>query len=756
MSFGIPNLQLQLRSFLRPELPWKLSFEKRESLLPSNCWNGVNPTWMPIQVVHSSLVWGFLRDGRKLSSTFTGTAGSLPVKHSNKVAEKHEFDDIQDLIVSPPSVSSGKYIEGQPPTLLEREAKALGGSTVFSRKERIEAVNGLLDLLEHKGVTSGYAFEFVRHAGHLIDDLIAEAKEADDNEENLLHGPLVEVRDEFAENLMHSLHEDPVGDGKTREVFRFFGSEGLQVSQADQRREKKISKMLNIGTREELEMDGEATRCEDDSKLSKLAVRVSISAEKRGLARLVHYFQLLGMKAQNIPKVLPYVERGIDRVMAKVEFLRSLGVKYVHLPIILVKWPQLLAYQCDSLASNVDYLVSIGLTHKDIGRMVVKFPEILGRDVQTELLKSVETLENLGVQVRDVRKLVVRYPVLLTEDAPTKLDPLINYLLELGVQKQHIGTILIRRPLLLDSDVEKDLRPVGDYLKSLNSSPEDIDKIITSFPQVFCYSVDQDFRPTVRHLETLGVEPALMGKLFRRHPQLLKNRQSLETKLDFLLSVGLERKHLGKVIFNAPQLLCLSVEENMLPTVKFLESISVKGPLLLKILKRKPMILAYNVETKLKLNVNFLRSIQIKQGEMGKLVARHPQLLTLSTEKNLKPTLDYFLELGFTRAEVADMVRSLPSILGFNVFTVLAPKYGYLVDVMKRSKREVTRFPQFFSYSLENRIIPRHQQLGELFDSVSLSSVYSCSDDDFDKKVSRWTSSSSPSSTTRKKPKKRI
>ncbi|OAE24596.1 hypothetical protein AXG93_1603s1070 [Marchantia polymorpha subsp. ruderalis] len=666
------------------------------------------------------------------------------------VTEKHEFDDIQDLIISPPSVTSSKHVGRQLPTLLEREAKALGGSTVFSRKERIEAVNGLLDLLEIKGVSSGYAFEFVRHAGDLIDDLIVEAKQ------------------KFVENVvdLSSPFEEALANAKAPEGL---GSLPNEVSIADLKREKKISKLLEISQEEESKLSGDATLSES---ISELAFRVSVCAERRGLARLVHYFQLIGMKALNIPKVLPHVEPGIDKVMAKVEFLRSLGVKYLHLPVILVTWPQLLSYQCDTLALNVDYLVSLGLAHKDIGKMVIKFPQILGRDVQTELHKSVEILENLGVQLRDVKKLVVRYPVLLTEDAPKKLDPLVNYLTELGVRKEHIGTVLIRRPLLLDSDVEKDLLPVGNYLKSLNASPDDIDKILMSFPQLFCYDVDQasecssdlhgfyvlhqvllcallicgihcmycrkDFRPTVLHLESLGVEPSLMGKLFRRHPQLLKNRRSLELKLDFLLSLGLEPKDLGKVIYNAPQLLCLSVGENMFPTVKFLESISIEGPSLLKVLKLKPMILAYNVETKLKPNVKFLRSIQIKQGEIGKLVARHPQLLTLSIDRNLKPTVNYLLKLGFTRGDVADMVRNLPSILGFSVVTVLAPKYGYLVDVMKRSRKEVVQFPQFFSYSLANRIIPRHQRLGKLFDLVSLSSVYGCSDDAFEKKAAKW------------------
>ncbi len=112
--------------------------------------------------------------------------------NSSSSTEKHEFDDIQDLIVSPPTVATttkgskkaaavGAAAAGggirELPTLLEREARALEGSSNFSRRERNEAVNGLLDLLEQKGVTPGYAFEFVRYAGELIDILIAEAKQ---------------------------------------------------------------------------------------------------------------------------------------------------------------------------------------------------------------------------------------------------------------------------------------------------------------------------------------------------------------------------------------------------------------------------------------------------------------------------------------------------------------------------------------------------------------------------------------------------
>ncbi|KAH9317535.1 hypothetical protein KI387_019304, partial [Taxus chinensis] len=156
-----------------------------------------------------------------------------------------------------------------------------------------------------------------------------------------------------------------------------------------------------------------------------------------------------------------------------------------------------------------------------------------------------------------------------------------------------------------------------------------------------------DFRPAVSQLESMGVDPSLMGKLFRRHPQLLKTRMNFGLKVQFLLKLGLEKEDMGRVIYNAPQLLGLR-EEKLRPTIKFLENIGVKGSSLRKVLKLKPMVLAYSVEAKLQPNINFLQNLGVNQFEIGKLVTRHPQLLTLSVEKNLEPTVSFLLELGFT------------------------------------------------------------------------------------------------------------
>lgn len=625
----------------------------------------------------------------------------------NTVLDKHDhYDELQALILSAPYGTKGKSAASptQNPTLLEKEALAVEGfASGFSRRQRSEGLNELLDLLEHKGVPPGYAFEFLRHATGLIDDLILLASKASDS-------------------TIASTTNGLPSSGFLKQAASLPNAESFTKGKTD---------LQNVSSSLRRQLSN--TRKVDSSFAS-----ISCIAEQAGIPRLVYYFHMLNMKAFDIPKVLPFVGQRIDTVMAKVEFLRTIGVKASYLPTVLARWPQLFLYECDQLALVEEFLKGLGFIQKEIGAFVQKHPEILGQDVEKDFQPTVVFLEELGVSLEHVKKLILRHPVLVLEGAEKTLNHLIMYLEGIGVKRNHIGPLLVRRPVLVASDVEKDLWPVGDYLKTIHASADDIDKIITSFPRLFRYNLGQDFQPAVSHLESLGVDSILMGKLFRRHPQLLKNRLNFESKTNFLVNLGLEKKDLGKVIYNAPQLLGLSVEDKVQPAIQFLESLGITRSSLLKVIKRKPMILAHSIETKLRPNTEFLERLGIKHDAIGKLVTRHPQLLTLSVEKNLDPTVMYLVELSFTREEVADMVRRLPSLLGFSIVTVLQPKYNYLVEIMQRCPKELVRFPQFFSYSLEKRIIPRHQVLGEACHTHSLSSLYGCSDSVFEKKLYRW------------------
>lgn len=272
-------------------------------------------TLITSQIVHRSLprLAQALSVAKDVPSQKTRVQGK--VLKEKDITEKLEFDDIQDLIVSPPNVpASSKAAPRDYPTLLEREALALEGSANFSRRERNEAMYGLLDLLEQKGVTPGYAFEFVRHAGELIDALIAEAKEtlAQCPSDHKSQNPKIQEGDSPAQVV-----SDPQEGGtKTSKTRRHKIPAQVNLTRVSNR----VFKTGVLSTEKEPHFV--------DETVLPLASRVAICAEQQGLARLVFYFHLIGMKAVDIHKLLPFVGRRIDVVMAKVEFLRSICVRY--------------------------------------------------------------------------------------------------------------------------------------------------------------------------------------------------------------------------------------------------------------------------------------------------------------------------------------------------------------------------------------------------------------------------------------------
>lgn len=60
-----------------------------------------------------------------------------------------------------------------------------------------------------------------------------------------------------------------------------------------------------------------------------------------------------------------------------------------------------------------------------------------------------------------------------------------------------------------------------------------------------------------------------------------------------------------------------------------------------------------------------------------------------------------------------DVCRRFPAIFGYSEANNLRPKIQYLVYGMERGVEEVSEFPQYFGFSLEKRIMPRHLHLKE-------------------------------------------
>lgn len=90
------------------------------------------------------------------------------------------------------------------------------------------------------------------------------------------------------------------------------------------------------------------------------------------------------------------------------------------------------------------------------------------------------------------------------------------------------------------------------------------------------------------------------------------------------------------------------------------------------------------------------------------------------------------------------MFRRFPSLFCYSVKENLEPKFDYFVVKMGRELKELVDFPQYFSFSLENRIKPRHKVCVEKAVCFSLALMLKSSELQFLKRLEVCCNTSMP------------
>ncbi|XP_010523467.2 PREDICTED: transcription termination factor MTEF1, chloroplastic [Tarenaya hassleriana] len=236
------------------------------------------------------------------------------------------------------------------------------------------------------------------------------------------------------------------------------------------------------------------------------------------------------------------------------------------------------------------------------------------------------------------------------------------------------------------------------------------------------------FREKLLYLQDLNVDP---HKALRLNPSLrsvpLSSVVSVETVLS---SFGLSRPAVGRILDMFPDLLTSDPEVVILPVIRFLaDEISISRFEIPKSISRCPRLLVSSVDFQLRPALAFLQSL----GFVGRdaITSRTTVLLVSSVERTLIPKLEFIESLGFTREEVAKMAVRSPAILTYSVHNNLAPKVKFFMEEMSGNVEEIKRFPQYFSFSLEKKIKPRHRLLKEHGILMPLSEMLKVSDGEF-------------------------
>ncbi|KAG0500868.1 hypothetical protein HPP92_000940 [Vanilla planifolia] len=274
-------------------------------------------------------------------------------------------------------------------------------------------------------------------------------------------------------------------------------------------------------------------------------------------------------------------------------------------------------------------------------------------------------------------------------------------------QKAHCGSpILLSKVLALSPRSSVSLREPPGKSPSLSIEPS------------------SSFREKMLFLDSAGVD---LFALAEDHPPIISaSLADLRATIDFLFSLGFSSVDLRRMCGMCPEILTAGGPSAFEPVVAFLlQEAGVQIGDLRHVIHRRPRLLVSDVAGRLRPTLYFLRMLGITE------TAHHAYLLSCSVEEKLIPRLEFLQSIGFPSRDARSMARRFPRIFCYGIKENLEPKFKFFSGEMGRELRELKGFPQYFSFSLEKKIRPRHLLCKEHGIFFALPALLRPSDEEF-------------------------
>ncbi|KAK4378345.1 hypothetical protein RND71_000207 [Anisodus tanguticus] len=266
------------------------------------------------------------------------------------------------------------------------------------------------------------------------------------------------------------------------------------------------------------------------------------------------------------------------------------------------------------------------------------------------------------------------------------------------------------------------IRRLAEWLKSIHVKGRFIGHVLIRAKGNVLGRSLEELDEIVGYLEYKGVKRDWIGYVVGRCPEILSfSIEELESRTKFYFAMGMDEKDLGTM-------------------VAYLKEFGLGNEDVGRLLAFKtpfdglwfPRLLTFSHHKKIRTVVIFLLTkAGVSQKNIGKVTALGPELLGCSIANKLDHNVKYFLSLGITLRQLGEMVADFPMLLTYNI-DILRPKYRYLRRMMVRSLQDLIEFP---SYSLDERIVPRHKIMVVNCVNFKLRYMLASSDDEFKQRV---------------------
>lgn len=292
-----------------------------------------------------------------------------------------------------------------------------------------------------------------------------------------------------------------------------------------------------------------------------------------------------------------------------IEWVRRTGMKPSHnLQAMLERHPALMAraFKSDRLHSPRSMLKERAEITDDQWDKKLGKEDSLSRHRVRSLLLLFES--KLQLDSSEINKILWNQPKLVRYRSQ-RLEEVVDYLLPL-IGPSNLKRMVKRWPILLTHSVEGRIQPGVKFLQTLGDTRWE--RVLSKYPQTVTHSVEDVLEPKLLFL-TNFLNIASAKQLVTHYPPLLwLSSELLAHKLAFLQdALDLTRDETEILIETYPQVLGLSVDNNLSPTISFLrEHLSVEE--LREFCLYQPALLGYSLEKRLKPRIAQMNAVDIK------------------------------------------------------------------------------------------------------------------------------------------------
>ncbi|XP_020590390.1 transcription termination factor MTERF2, chloroplastic isoform X2 [Phalaenopsis equestris] len=383
--------------------------------------------------------------------------------------------------------------------------------------------------------------------------------------------------------------------------------------------------------------------------------------------------------------------------------------------------------QRSGVVNLVKWLKHNSLTYPQIGQLICFCSSNL-----EAVRRLAEWLKTIHVKGKYLGYVLVKASSIL-EYKLEMLDQIVDYLAEKGVKKEWMGFIVSRCPRVLTLSMDEIKSRVNFYMH-MGMDEKDFGTMVYDYPKVLGFFTLEEMNSKVNYLTEFGLSTEELGRLLSYKPQLMgcSVEERWRPLLKYLYYLGVRRDGMKRILMAKPVIFCVDLERTIAPKVRFLQDIGIRQEDIGSVIARFPPLLTYSLYKKIRPVVIFLLTeAGVTQENIAKVIACDPQIVGCSIINKLDVNVKYFLSLGIRLQTLGEMIADFPMLLRYNL-DVLRPKYRYLRRVMVRPLHDLIEFP---SYSLDERIIPRHEILVQNHVNFNLRCLLASSDEEFNQRV---------------------